>query len=163
MVTNEVALGLVRTRTKGRVRERGAGAHGSSRYLLVLMAVGLCILTLYRYSAIARMGYEVNQLNQELRRLEQENGRLRLEVAQLDSVTRVETVARREIGLGEPTETKLVRVDEASGGLFAMLQSQTGSFGAEPRESHPREGASTRRSLLSRLLSASLAEARSSR
>lgn len=172
-----------RARARTAVRASELAVRGSLRYALILLPVCLCILTLYGYTSVAKMGYEVSQMESELKMLEQENGKLRLEVAQLQSMTRVETVARREMGLGNPTETKLVKVDDTAGELYAMLQSGVGSrdtWGtqgdrlARGTESRPRDVDSAalgglggsqvvRTSLLSRLLSASRAEAHSSR
>ena len=56
------------------------------------------------------LNLQIGDLRRELKAQEQEQGRLRLEVASLKIPARIETLAKGELGMSLPTEQQVVQV-----------------------------------------------------
>lgn len=65
-------------------------------------------------AGVTTRGYEINSLKNEINNLETANERLRLEIAQMDSLERVEAFALAELGMKKPgaADYFLLPVDE---------------------------------------------------
>jgi len=75
------------------------------KLLYVVTVVSLFCCGLYICSlamAVATKGYEINKLKEEIGGLETANARLRLEIAQLNSLERIEKIALEELGMVQP-------------------------------------------------------------
>ena len=96
----EVPATKIPTRPQRRVR---LNTHLRSRclLLLVLLSVMAMVVTV-RSGMSASRGYELVQMQQETTRLEQENERLRIEIAQMKSPERIKTFAAKDLGMTVP-------------------------------------------------------------
>jgi len=84
-------------------------------WLLVLLAAALVGgLVLYAWPSleIRQTTLAREQMSKERERLLEENRKLRLEKAALENLRRVETIARRDLGLVTPPPEKLVVVEK---------------------------------------------------
>jgi cell division protein FtsL len=81
--------------------------------LILLIAVLAGAVGLYAWPAleIRRAGLAAIELEQEKERLLEENRKLSLEKAALENLSRVETIARRDMGLQAPTPERSVVVE----------------------------------------------------
>jgi len=83
-------------------------------WLLLLLAAALVGgLVLYAWPSleIRQTSLAREQMSKERERLLEENRKLRLEKAALENLHRVETIARRDLGLATPAPEKLVVVE----------------------------------------------------
>lgn len=80
--------------------------------VVVLLALVLLPLLVYVWQNVEwiRSGYAFETLKNERDRLVETNHRLRVEKASLESLTRVESLARTQLGLEEPPEGSVVLV-----------------------------------------------------
>jgi cell division protein FtsL len=84
-------------------------------WLLLLLAAALvCGLGLYAWPSleIRQTTLAREQMSKERERLLEENRKLRLEKAALENLHRVETIARRDLGLVTPAPESLVVVEK---------------------------------------------------
>lgn len=72
-------------------------------FLVLLLTVMGMIITL-RSSMGATNGYEVVQIQQEAAQLEQENERLKVDIAQLKSPQRIKNIAAQDLGMVVPQQ-----------------------------------------------------------
>lgn len=75
------------------------------KFLYVVTVISLFCCGLYICSlamAVATKGYEIARLKSEVSELETANARLRLEIAQLNSLERIEMIALHELGMVQP-------------------------------------------------------------
>jgi len=78
-------------------------------YLAVLLAVSLFFV--WSRLTVVNLEYDISRLGVELREVEQEQKRLRLESAHLRSPVRIEKVAVSELGLRMPSLEQIILVD----------------------------------------------------
>jgi cell division protein FtsL len=105
----------------------------SSRELWLLVGLVAALagsLGLYAWPTLMmrQTGTAAEQLSRERERLVEENRKLRLEKATLEDLRRVESIARRDLGLANPAPERLVVVERPAS---APEGSQVAS-GAEP-------------------------------
>lgn len=84
-------------------------------WLLVLLVVALsAALVLYAWPSVQlrQSGIEAEQLLRERDRLREHNRKLRLEKAALEDLARVESIARRDLGLVTPAPEDVVVVEK---------------------------------------------------
>jgi len=95
------------------VREVDPRSFRDTFSLLVLVAVLVAGLVLYAWPhlEIRQTGMATERMNREKERLIEQNRKLRLEKAALENLHRVETIARRDLGLATPAPQKLVVVE----------------------------------------------------
>ena len=89
----------------------------SSRDLWILVALVAALagsLGLYAWPTLMmrQTGTAAEQLSRERERLVEENRKLRLEKASLEDLRRVESIARRDLGLATPPPEQLVVVEK---------------------------------------------------
>jgi len=86
--------------------------------LAVAVLAGLVLVS--RYGAVARVGYQVAELQADLTSLRAENERLKMEVDRLLSLERVERIATTRLGMRRPEEVRLVMALPAPGVAVAQ-------------------------------------------
>ena len=67
----------------------------------------LCLTVVAQYSRITSLHYELSSVESRLRQLDEERRKLELEAASLASLSRIETMARGELGMREPEGAQL--------------------------------------------------------
>jgi cell division protein FtsL len=94
---------------RARVLER-KGNDGLVTSVLFTIAILVSASLFYTWSRVevVKIGYEIFNANAEMRRLDQENKELILEIATLKSPKRIERIAREELGLIPPKEEQTV-------------------------------------------------------
>lgn len=99
----------------GVVRERDPRASRDLRYLLLVVAlfVGGMVLYAWPHFELRQTGLLSDRLQREKERLVEENRKLQLEKASLESLRRVESIARRDLGLRTPPAQDVVVVERA--------------------------------------------------
>jgi cell division protein FtsL len=97
----------------GVVRERDPRASRDLRYLLLVVAlfVGGMVLYAWPHFELRQTGLLSDRLQREKERLVEENRKLQLEKASLESLRRVESIARRDLGLRTPPAQDVVVVE----------------------------------------------------
>jgi len=94
---------------RARASEANRGDGLVSAVLSVLVIV-ISVLLFYTWSRVqvVRIGYEIFNANSEMRKLDQENKELILEIATLKSPKRIERIAREELKLLPPKEEQII-------------------------------------------------------
>lgn len=79
-------------------------------YLMVFMVLLTVVSVFHVWSRVklVDLNLQVGELRRELKEQQQEQGRLRLETASLKSPTRIEALAKGELGMTLPTEQQVV-------------------------------------------------------
>lgn len=108
--------------TPGREREyedaspAAAESKEVNRNLIFVVLVGALVFIacslfyVWSHHQIISLGYETSQAAQEEQALQQENNRLRLELASLKAPGRIERMAQEELGLVPPQKEQLIIV-----------------------------------------------------
>ena len=76
----------------------------------LLVAVGVVHVT--SRVLVVKVGYELSRLDQESTVLTRENDRLKLELATLKSPSRLEGIARSELGMGPASAAAIIHLKE---------------------------------------------------
>ena len=94
---------------RARVSERKE-SNGLVSAVLFSLAILIASFIFYTWSRIevVKIGYEIFNTNSEMRRLDQENKELILEIATLKSPKRIERIAREELKLLPPKDEQIV-------------------------------------------------------
>lgn len=94
---------------RARVSERKEG-DGLVTAVLFSLTILIAAFIFYTWSRIevVKIGYEIFNANSEMRRLDQENKELILEIATLKSPKRIERIAREELKLLPPKDEQIV-------------------------------------------------------
>lgn len=81
-------------------------------YLVAVMFLMTVVAVFHVWSRVkvVDLGLEINQLRREFKGQQQEQGRLRLEVASLKTPARIEAIAKGTLGMTLPTEQQVVVV-----------------------------------------------------
>ena len=96
-------------------RRLDAGAEQRSDifgYLIAIMALITVVSVFHVWSRVkvVDLNLQVGELRRELKEQEQEQSRLKLEVASLKVPARIEALAKGELGMSLPTEQQVVLV-----------------------------------------------------
>ena len=78
-------------------------------FIALMLAVSLFFV--WSRVQVTSMEYDISRFESDLRDLQQETSRLRLEAASLSNPERIERVARKELGLRLPIAEQVVTVD----------------------------------------------------
>lgn len=95
----------------GRARSSEANrGDGLVSAVLSVLVIVISVLLFYTWSRVqvVRIGYEIFNANSEMRKLDQENKELILEIATLKSPKRIERIAREELNLLPPKEEQII-------------------------------------------------------
>lgn len=87
--------------------------------LLVCALVGALGLYAWPHLELREVGSATARLARERDRLREENRKLRLEKATLENLQRVEAIATRQLGLGEPSPQRTVVVERPRAAIAA--------------------------------------------
>ena len=90
-------------------RERARRAKDLVKILFTagIVLVG-ALLYVWQHIQIIRLGYNLESLNSELSALTQEEKELTVKIAELKSLGRIEEMARRRLGMTEPTPSQII-------------------------------------------------------
>lgn len=102
-------------------RRRGRAARAVSRarfgrkpvYLLtavVLVIMGISVSRVWQEAKLISMGYELRRLSLQESELAKSNARYKVEVAKLEAPDRLETIARKQLGMVRPQSWQLVSI-----------------------------------------------------
>ena len=94
---------------KSRASERKED-NGLITAVLLSLVILIAAFLFYTWSRVefVKIGYEIFSANSEMRRLDQENKELILEIATLKSPKRIEMIAREELKLLPPKDEQIV-------------------------------------------------------
>jgi len=81
-------------------------------YIIGIITIVTAVSVFHVWSRVKVMdlNLKVGELRRELKAQEQEQGRLKLEVASLKMPARIETLAKGELGMSLPSEQQVVQV-----------------------------------------------------
>ncbi|MGH7853837.1 MAG: cell division protein FtsL [Candidatus Binatia bacterium] len=102
--------GMTSAGRKGLARKGRAGRR-KSVFLIVVLAVGLISLVwlhVWLRLQVVHMGYVLSTTSKLRSRLEQENRELKIELATMTSPDRLESLARRRLGLKQPEKGQVI-------------------------------------------------------
>lgn len=78
-------------------------------YILLLVFIGITILfILSRFATITEKQYKVEKLRKEIETMEAENERLRVEIANLKSMSRIEKIAQSKLNMKKPNSYQII-------------------------------------------------------
>jgi cell division protein FtsL len=79
------------------------------RYILILALIGFIFLFLLsRFCAINETKYKIEKMKAELKNYEIQNERLKVEIAKLKSISRIEKIAKTELNMVEPESNQII-------------------------------------------------------
>jgi len=77
---------------------------------IIVIVTAVSVFHVWSRVRVMDLNLQVGDLRRELKAQEQEQGRLRLEVASLKIPARIETLAKGELGMSLPTEQQVIQV-----------------------------------------------------
>jgi len=77
---------------------------------IIVIVTAVSVFHVWSRVRVMDLNLQVGELRRELKVQEQEQGRLKLEVASLKMPARIETLAKGELGMSLPTEQQVVQV-----------------------------------------------------
>jgi cell division protein FtsL len=77
---------------------------------IIVIVTAVSVFHVWSRVRVMDLNLQVSELRRELKAQEQEQGRLRLEVASLKIPARIETLAKGELGMSLPTEQQVIQV-----------------------------------------------------
>jgi len=90
----------------------------SKVFLISLTVMGILLLfsLLYLRQRVqyAKSSYEINSIKEVEKKLENENGYLQIRMEELSSLSRIEKIAREQLGLIVPKEIKVISLEAGS-------------------------------------------------
>jgi len=82
------------------------------QYVLRLAVIALLLFTvLYRFSVITEYQYKIEKLKSEIEEINVQNERLKVEIASLKSVARIENIAINKLNMKEPDKQQIIYID----------------------------------------------------
>lgn len=77
---------------------------------IIIIVTAVSVFHVWSRVKVMDLNLKVGELRRELKAQEQEQGRLKLEVASLKMPARIENLAKGELGMSLPTEQQVVQV-----------------------------------------------------
>ena len=74
---------------------------------LIVIAL-LVFLPLYRFSVITESQYRLEKLKSEIKDIDMQNERLKVEIANLKSIARIEDIAKNKLNMKEPENQQII-------------------------------------------------------
>jgi len=99
---------------KQRTRTKKAQAKKKMFFLgvrIVLTVVLLCFLCLFEQVRIAKVNYQMIENQKTLQQLAVENERLQVKIVELESMQRIEQVAKNKLGMIKPADIQWVTLN----------------------------------------------------
>lgn len=82
------------------------------RYILRLGVIALLLFAvLYRFSIITEYQYRIEKMKAEIEEINMQNERLRVEIASLKSIARIEDIAVNKLNMREPDNQQIIYID----------------------------------------------------
>lgn len=78
--------------------------------LAVTLIAIIAILILSRYSAITEAQYRISKMKAEIKEINAQNERLQVEIANLNSVARIEDIAKNKLNMKEPESEQVIYI-----------------------------------------------------
>jgi len=78
--------------------------------VVALVFIACSLFYVWAHHQVISLGYEISKASQEEQLLDQENKKLRLELAALKSPSRIESMALKELGFRNPQKEQLIIV-----------------------------------------------------
>lgn len=105
MINNSSTL-LKRQKVRSRPKKRQKTALS----LFIVITIFICSLIFFVWSRlqITYLGYQISQANSEQQQLLKLNKQMKLEVASLTSLSRIESIAKNQLGLNNPEPCQVV-------------------------------------------------------
>ncbi len=82
------------------------------KYLMICMVVFTIVSVFHVWSRfkLVDLNMEISEINRQLNEMGQEHKRLKLEAASLKAPSRIEAIAKNELGMALPTEQQVIHV-----------------------------------------------------
>ncbi len=90
------------------VRNKTVSIQKYAQIILITVVVLLAVSVTAHYTAIVGANYQISRIQKELNSLIKEREALRLEVATLNSLERIESIAKNELGLVYPDSSQFI-------------------------------------------------------
>ncbi len=96
-------------RQNTRQQERKSSSNYKVKYIIRLLCVALlAFLPLYRFAVITESQYRIDKLQSEIKEMELQNEHLKVEIANLKSVARIEDIAKSKLNMKEPENQQII-------------------------------------------------------
>ena len=96
-------------RSDTKKQQRKSCSNHKTRYIARLVCVVLLtFLPVYRFSVITESQYRLDKLQSEIKNIGSQNERLRVEIANLKSVARIEDIAKNKLNMKEPENEQII-------------------------------------------------------
>jgi len=107
MTTNKKSSG---TLTRQKVKSRVKRSFKTAFSLFLVIAIFICGLIFFVWSRlqITHLGYQISQANSTQQRLLKMNKQMKVEVASLKSLSRIESIAKNQLGLINPEPGQVI-------------------------------------------------------
>jgi len=90
-------------------RQQKSHSNHKLRYILRLAVIALLLFAvLYRFSVITEYQYRIEKLQSEIEDISMQNERLRVEIASLKSIARIEDIAINKLNMKEPDNRQFI-------------------------------------------------------
>jgi len=101
------SLTLLKRQKVTRRKKKGGG---TVFLLSLLIAILVCSLIFFVWARlqVTYLGYQISQANSEHKQLLKLNKQMKLEVASLKSLSRIESIAKKQLGLTNPEPGQMV-------------------------------------------------------
>ena len=102
---------VITSAARGRPARKARAGRRRGVFLIIILAVGLMGLVwlhVWLRLQVVHMGYVLSTTSKLQSRLEQENRELKIELATMTSPDRLESLARRRLGLRQPEKGQVV-------------------------------------------------------
>ncbi|MGE5484945.1 MAG: cell division protein FtsL [Ignavibacteriales bacterium] len=111
LVAKRGLVGNVAAGSQGHGRRRGATGRDLLCFGVAAVIISAGVGVTSRAAVTVQSGYRIGLLKAQLAALSSENESLEVEVARLQSLSRVEEVARSRLGMAPPGDIRVARVD----------------------------------------------------
>jgi cell division protein FtsL len=90
-------------------QQRKSRPNNKASYIARLVCVALLtFLPLYRFSVITESQYRLDALQSEIKNIDSQNERLKVEIANLKAVARIEDIAKNKLNMKEPENQQII-------------------------------------------------------
>jgi len=97
-----------RSKTKQQTKPKQRSTYKIVNIVRLVIIALLAFLLLSRYAFLSESQYRLNNLQSEIQNIEFQNERLRVEIAKLKSVARIEDIAKNKLNMKEPGNQQII-------------------------------------------------------